>query len=145
MTLVELQKDLDSMLDPLDFPGDWTQRQRNEYEAKRAALVLDIAALTPDVERQQRAAAALESLERELADATHWQNTLTTIRETVAQELMAGSGYPRTRAEIEHQQNLQLSIVSIDRDCGDSRAPSPTPWPARGSRLYPGGLRPYSR
>ena len=115
MTLDELQKDLDSMLDPLDFPGDWTQRQRNEYEAKRSLLVLDIAALTPDTERQQRAAAAVASLASELEDAERWQTTLVSIRAQVAEELIAGSGYPRTRAEIEHQQNLQLSIVSIDK------------------------------
>jgi len=37
-TLARLKYELDSMLSPLDVPGDWTKRRKDAYELRRARL-----------------------------------------------------------------------------------------------------------
>jgi hypothetical protein len=110
---VELQTELASMLDPLDLPGDWTQRQRNDYEGKRAALQAKIREAEARATARMQAAMTWASLEQEISAATTWRTFLTTTRQTLCDELLAIRG--RTREDRDLQDNLKLSIISIDK------------------------------
>ena len=115
-TLESLQAELAALLDPLDVPGEWTPRRRAAYEAKRTALQSRVTELQHQAEQYSRAERELADFEQQLAEAVRWRDfQRETWRPQLCGELLDRSTYPRTRAELDYQQNLKLSISSIDR------------------------------
>ncbi|HLG58254.1 MAG TPA: hypothetical protein VI485_23115 [Vicinamibacterales bacterium] len=97
--LVELQKELDAMLDPLDVPRSWSDRELNAYEEKRALLRQRVNTLSNE-------GPLLLSLETQLREATVWKDRLVEWQGKLQKEL---ESLPRHQHQT-HSQNLLLSI-----------------------------------
>ncbi|MEP7310157.1 MAG: hypothetical protein ABJA98_32020 [Acidobacteriota bacterium] len=108
----ETETELASMLDPLDIPGDWTERQRLAYEERRTALRSQIVERRASATERANANATLVSLDHELAETIRWRDFLIPTRKTLCDELLM----PRTRsrADQEVQQILRYAIHTID-------------------------------
>ena len=107
MTLEDMQSELASLLDPLDYPGDWTQRQRDTYETRRSWL-------RAKIQDASAAQAVLASVVPQMAALEEWRAFLVPTRATLCAEVMA-LGKPSSSREFGQRQNLLLSIQVIDR------------------------------
>jgi hypothetical protein len=74
--------DLNALLDPLDYPGLWTQRERDAYDHRREVLRARLQGFTRDTRDLSAAMAPL-------ADATAWRDILLRMRQTLRDELVA--------------------------------------------------------
>ena len=110
-TLARLRHELAAMHDPIDVPGDWTPRQRDDYEGKRSLLRQRIVAVRDAAATLAEVAAQVEAVET-------WLHHLTTWRRPLADELLALQPNPRTDTDRGRQQNLMLSIRCIDHGTG---------------------------
>lgn len=116
-TCEALQQAHDAMIDPLDAPRTWTQRQLNAYEAHRAQLLQYVnacnnfvwpldkprAQLVVCVPARDRLRPVKAQIEQQIADAPDWR--------TVAD--------PSERdREADRQRGLGDSLVAIERGVG---------------------------
>jgi predicted nucleic acid-binding Zn-ribbon protein len=108
------EEELAAMLDPLDYPGVWTEREKNAYTAKREALHAQITTQRHAAEHLSLVARTWAALELELGRVTAARKDLTAIRARLDEERAALPAFPRSRREEEYRQNLDLSIESID-------------------------------
>jgi hypothetical protein len=103
-TLARLEAELSAMLDPLDVPFSWTQRERDAHEAKRQQLLARI-------ETVRRASATLADVEPRLDLLTTWHQQLTAWRAALVKELLTIDDKVLLGKHI----NLTISIRAIDR------------------------------
>jgi hypothetical protein len=108
--LLDLQKHLSEMLDPLDIPRSWTDRQLNDYESKRARLAGRISVI-------QQQAPLLASLDAEIAQQAEWRAQISKWRDVVVHELRQ-LGIVRTPEQQGLQQNLRYSLAVLDSGNG---------------------------
>ncbi len=81
-TLVKLQQELAALLDPQDYPGDWTLRQRDTYEGTRAELRRRIMAI-------QNTVSILADIDAQAAPITANTELLALLRKPFCDELLA--------------------------------------------------------
>lgn len=107
----------DARLDPLDYPGNWTQRQKNTYEIR--GRILDV------VPRLYVGYAQAANLERQIAAVESDRAFLLDCETTLTTELRS-MGEPQGGYALGRHQNLSMSIDYIhghfDADRGYSLA-----------------------
>jgi hypothetical protein len=110
MTTIEELKNKLAMLtlDPRDFPGTWTQRQRESYQTARRVLEASIRAAN-------NATATLAETTPKHATDTAYCDALNLVRAALCAELLALPQRPRSGLELGQQMNLKLSIMAVDR------------------------------
>jgi hypothetical protein len=106
-TLEEVETELASMLDPLDIPGNWTPRERDAYETKRA--VLDARIRTVRMSKD-----ILAQVEPRIAFDTKWRDHLREWLAILGERLLA-LGDARTDIDRARVIALKLSIMRIHR------------------------------
>jgi hypothetical protein len=114
-TIEKLQTKLAMLtLDPRDFPGTWTQRQREAHETGRRVLEACIRAA-------HNATAVLSEWKSKLAADISYRDALNAVRAALCTELLELPQRPRTGLELGQRMNLTLSIRVADRglDCAD--------------------------
>jgi hypothetical protein len=108
VTLASLQQELASMLSPLDIPGDWSLRQRDDYERQRSELRGRIQTADMSVHTIRKRAPQLQ-------DAAEWLTHLQSWRTLVVDELLAMPNRVYTPQDIGRRESLSLSLTCIDR------------------------------
>ena len=106
MTVEQLEAELNALPDPSDI-----LRKRQELDAietQREAISMRILAA-------RTSAVALVAADATLAADQRWLDQLTTWRRTLRDELLAIPSRIRTDRDLGKQQNLRLSIITIDR------------------------------
>lgn len=103
MTVAEMQTELDAMLDPLDTPGMWTQRERDTYETRRRVLEANIRAVAVAESEIADLTPQAEHLGRWCVQCHEW---LTTFAERRA----ACPAQPQTRVQEYERLGLDISI-----------------------------------
>jgi hypothetical protein len=103
MTGEEMQNELTAMLDPLDYPGDWSQRQREAYDARRYWLQAKL-------QDWRIAMDTLAKMER-IEPLQQWRDLLERCRVQIADELRA---IP-PRQDMGRVRNLDYSLKVLFR------------------------------
>jgi hypothetical protein len=109
MTLQQLQHELSSLLDPLDIPRAWTQRELEEYETRRQHL-------SARVRTAQMMMRTIVDVEPQIRFMTEWLNHLNQWKAVLVKDLdhLVKTGQvrgPRTQGTVS---TLKLSIQRID-------------------------------
>jgi hypothetical protein len=107
VTLEDLETELAGMFDPLDVPGDWPLRQRNDYELRRHVL-------TTTIRGAKNAHEVVAAVEPQLARAEQQLADMLAAREELVKELLVYPPPARTRAYVDKQRELQTSIKILD-------------------------------
>lgn len=121
-TLAALRKSVSEMLEPLDIPGNWTQRQRDDYEGRRSALLGTIS-------RLGAAARVLDKLVPTIEADEKWLDFLRTSRERMSKELVRLDANDRDVKVLGRIHGLKVGILMIDRgfDFRNEMLPATTP------------------
>jgi len=120
-------------LSDLDYPGEWTQRERTTYAEASDYLDQQIRSYTSDFTSYRDQLFTVRHLEDRLSDLDKWEAFVISARKTLCEELLSLPKYIRERSEREQQQNLELSIDTIDR--GPHILPGSSVFSLRGLRL----------
>jgi hypothetical protein len=121
----QLNSTLAALLDPLDYPGDWTQRQREAEEHKRHVLMARI-------QEVSHAEATIAKVSPQNAALTEWFTTARRIREELVAEILDPALQHRTTLAFGRRENLRLSLGALDRG---RRVFEDTGWMLETSRL----------
>lgn len=107
--LASLRSQLAEMLDPLDFPRSWTQRQVIEYEERRRWF-------TARENVAYNAMPVIAECEPKIVVYTRWRDHQIVWRGQLSERLVAIPTDTHDRAELGLQRLLRLSIARIDRN-----------------------------
>jgi hypothetical protein len=102
--LAQLEDELAARKNPLDL----TLREADAYLAQTEMISARIYTL-------RSAPLTLAEVDHKIASDTEWSDFLTTARKTLCDELLALPARIRTDRDLGKQQNLKLSIITIDR------------------------------
>jgi len=105
VAIATLQQEYDSMLTPMDYPGDWSIRQVDNYTAKRSELFTRIHVA-------RTAWSAIREIDAALSGLVPWHSVLVSARKSVCDKLLATYQPPG------RERNLTLSLEVIDAGIG---------------------------
>ncbi len=127
-----LSERIAELRDPLDLPGEWTQRERNKYVEKRQLLIDAHAQLKDANHRFDMALAKLAGTTSEIRRMHKWKEFLLKSRETMCDELLTISD-SNDRSDAVRRGNLEVSIRTIDS--GPTRLYANEPYTMKGLRI----------
>ena len=73
--LSKLETEYGERLNSLDFPGGWTQRERDTYENETTTLKLRVASLRLAIDAFASASWTVDALSRKIKSLTDWRET----------------------------------------------------------------------
>lgn len=103
-------------LHELDYPGEWTLRQKETYAEETAALDRRLVYVLAIISTFTNGLIDVQNCKSTIAYVNEWKTYLLKWRTQLADELLTVAQHtPKSRMQTEQEQDLKLSIISIDR------------------------------